>query len=60
MFYVIFDVFMNDTVIRIWDIKTKKCFLKVFHGGCKTSTGKVIPLRIVNIENLVTDNIPSD
>lgn len=48
----------DDTTIRMWDIRTNTC-LKVFRGHVG-QVQKVIPLRIVDIENLVTDNVPSD
>lgn len=48
----------DDTTIRMWDIRTNTC-LKVFRGHVG-QVQKVIPLRIVDIENLVTDNSPSN
>lgn len=44
----------DDTTIRMWDIRTNVC-LKVFRGHVG-QVQKVIPLNIVDIENLVTDS----
>lgn len=44
----------DDTTIRMWDIRTNTC-LKVFRGHVG-QVQKVIPLRILDIENLVVDN----
>ncbi|CAL9728698.1 F-box protein Met30p [Monosporozyma unispora] len=43
----------DDTTIRMWDIRTNTC-LKVFRGHVG-QVQKVIPLRILDIENLIVD-----
>ena len=45
----------DDTTIRMWDIRTNSC-LKVFRGHVG-QVQKVIPLTIIDAENLVVDNI---
>ncbi|CCF59968.1 hypothetical protein KAFR_0I01880 [Kazachstania africana CBS 2517] len=43
----------DDTTIRMWDIRTNTC-IKVFKGHVG-QVQKVIPLTIIDIENLVSD-----
>ncbi|KAG0671709.1 ubiquitin-binding SDF ubiquitin ligase complex subunit met30 [Maudiozyma exigua] len=43
----------DDGTIRMWDIRTNSC-LKIFRGHVG-QVQKVIPLTIIDIENLVTD-----
>lgn len=44
----------DDTTIRMWDIRTNSC-LRVFRGHVG-QVQKVIPLTIIDIENLVVDD----
>ncbi|KAL3233461.1 hypothetical protein RNJ44_03501 [Nakaseomyces bracarensis] len=48
----------DDTTIRMWDIRTNTC-LKVFRGHVG-QVQKVIPLTIIDAENLVTDEKKED
>lgn len=48
----------DDTTIRMWDIRTNAC-LRVFRGHVG-QVQKVIPLNIVDIENLVIDDKQTD
>ncbi|CCK69920.1 ubiquitin-binding SDF ubiquitin ligase complex subunit MET30 KNAG_0D01690 [Huiozyma naganishii CBS 8797] len=48
----------DDTTIRMWDIRTNTC-LKVFTGHVG-QVQKVIPLTILDIENLVMDSNSAD
>lgn len=48
----------DDTTIRMWDIRTNSC-LKVFRGHVG-QVQKVLPLTILDIENLVVDESIED
>ena len=48
----------DDTTIRMWDLRTNEC-LKIFRGHVG-QVQKVIPLTIIDVENLVVDPVPSD
>ncbi|QLL32312.1 hypothetical protein HG536_0C04810 [Torulaspora globosa] len=47
----------DDTTIRMWDIRTNSC-RRVFRGHVG-QVQKVIPLTIIDIENLVVDDKPT-
>ncbi|CDH14410.1 probable F-box protein MET30 [Zygosaccharomyces bailii ISA1307] len=48
----------DDTTIRMWDIRTNSC-LKVFRGHVG-QVQKVIPLTIIDAENLIVDDKAED
>ncbi|EDO16129.1 hypothetical protein Kpol_1070p11 [Vanderwaltozyma polyspora DSM 70294] len=48
----------DDTTIRMWDIRSNSC-LKVFRGHVG-QVQKVIPLTILDVENLVVDQVPDN